>query len=40
MLVLKDSQITIWEQILPKEVQVLSKELQRIDEILDDLIVL
>ena len=36
MLVLKDGQITIWEYILPKEVQVLSKELQKIDEILDD----
>ena len=37
MLVLKDGQITIWEYILPKEVQVLSKELQKIDEILESL---
>lgn len=36
MLVLKDGQITIWEQILPKEIQVLSEELQKVDEILDD----
>ncbi|MBA1337139.1 MAG: hypothetical protein HPY66_3575 [Firmicutes bacterium] len=36
MLVLRNSQITIWEQILPKELQVLPEELRRIDECLDD----
>lgn len=36
MLVLRNNQITIWEQILPKELQVLPEELQRIDELLDD----
>ena len=33
MLVLRNNQITIWEQILPKELQVLPEELQRIDEL-------
>lgn len=37
MLRLKDRQITLWEQILPKELQVLSEEPQTIDEILDNL---
>ena len=36
MLVLRNNQITIWEQILSKELQVLPEELQRIDELLDD----
>jgi hypothetical protein len=36
MLVLRNNQIAICEQILPKELQVLPNELQRIDELLDD----
>jgi len=36
MLRLKDGQMTIWEQILPKELLKLPEELQTIDEILDD----
>lgn len=36
MLILKDGQVTIWELILPREIHVLSEELQEIDEILDD----
>ena len=36
MLRLKDGQITIWEQILPKELLKLPEELQAIDEIFDD----
>ncbi len=37
MLRLKDGQMTIWEQILPKELLKPPEELQAIDEILDDL---
>jgi IS5 family transposase len=36
MLALRNNQVTIWEQILPKELQVLPDELQRINELLDD----
>lgn len=36
MLVLKNGQTTIWDQILPQEVQVLPEELKRVDEYLDD----
>jgi len=36
MLVLKNGQMTVWDELLPKEVKVLSEELQKIDEILDD----
>lgn len=36
MVVLRNNQITMWEQILPKELLALPEELQRIDELLDD----
>ena len=36
MLVLKNGQMTVWDELLPKEVKALSEELQKIDEILDD----
>ena len=36
MLVLKDRQMTAWDELLPKEAKFLSDELQKIDDILDD----
>ncbi|MBO8170119.1 MAG: ISNCY family transposase [Thermoanaerobacteraceae bacterium] len=36
MLVLRNGQMTLWEQVLPQEVQILSDELRTVDEYLDD----
>ncbi len=36
MLRLTDPQLTLWEELLPPELKVLSEELQKVDELLDD----